>query len=328
MKVNYVLTSAFVLGGVFAVAGCASPDVGGNRDGVPAPMVEPVPGMGVENPAPAPLAPQVTPETPVGANVPLEPVATIPPFAHPAVAPMNYTVKKGDSLWLIAHAHGVSVGELLAQNVSLSKKSVLQVGQKITIPAGGAYIPPEKRPYVKPMPAKKIVKTTTVKSTKITSAPKGAVASGGTYTVVSGDFPEKIAKKNGVKTQALLDANQLTVKSVLQIGQKLIIPGKAAVTSPAPELTTTNPVPPVNTGSTPAGNGTEVAASPVSSPVPPPVSPISADPGRTIQANAGETLRSISVDFFLSLDELKRLNPGIAEDQSLTEGTVIKIPQA
>ena len=59
------------------------------------------------------------------------------------------------------------------------------------------------------------------------------------YTVKSGDSFWKIAKKYNLKTKTLLDANKMTGKETLQIGQKLIIPdGKNSVASAPAETKT------------------------------------------------------------------------------------------
>lgn len=50
------------------------------------------------------------------------------------------------------------------------------------------------------------------------------VAAGETYKVVKGDTLSKIASNKGVTLDALLEANDLTRSSVLQIGQELVIP--------------------------------------------------------------------------------------------------------
>lgn len=329
MKVRHVIVAAAAFGGLFAVTGCQN-EVGGNRADIPAPMTNPVP---VTNPVTIPVTDRnvmVTPNEPVSPNVPNEPVSVIPPFSLKSESPVSYSVKKGDSLWTIAHAHGVSVGELIAVN-NLSGKAVLRPGQDITIPPGGAYLPPEKRPKIKPQP-RVVSHTKTVKSgTKsvASTAKSGVSAAGGTYTVASGDFPERIARKHGVSTAALLAANSLTEKSVLQIGQKLTIPGKAAIAADPVKTAnagtkTTEPAPVGVADTAKPTEGTVTAPVPMPPPVP---APGGASIGETFPANAGETLRSISVDFFIPLEELKKLNPGIAEDQPLTQGTLIKTPK-
>lgn len=68
-----------------------------------------------------------------------------------------------------------------------------------------------------------------------TSPPKAAGASkaapaasaAGTYKVVKGDNPSKIAKKLGVTSQALLEVNRIADPTKLQIDQILKVPAKA-----------------------------------------------------------------------------------------------------
>ena len=77
--------------------------------------------------------------------------------------------------------------------------------------------------------------TDVVSTGGVDSAPKKikctrntASAKGGVYIVKSGDTPERIARRHGVKLSAFMAANNLDQASArkLQIGQKLVIPGK------------------------------------------------------------------------------------------------------
>jgi|UniRef100_UPI004049390C LysM repeat protein len=54
-----------------------------------------------------------------------------------------------------------------------------------------------------------------------------------TYTVVRGDSLWSIAKRNGLSVVELSAANNLRASSTLQLGQKLIIPGKSVSNTPA-----------------------------------------------------------------------------------------------
>ena len=102
----------------------------------------------------------------------------------------TYTVKKGDSLWLIANNYGITVNELKSANNLTS--NVLTIGQQLIIPS----------------------KTTG------TTTPSGTTTK---YTVKSGDSLWNIAKKYNITVQELKDANNLT-SNLLSIGQTLIIP--------------------------------------------------------------------------------------------------------
>ena len=93
-----------------------------------------------------------------------------------------YSVKKGDSLYIIAKAFNTTVQEIKKQNDL--QNNMLRVGQKLVIQSG---------------------------------TPAGAVP----YTVKSGDTPYMIAKKYGMKLNYLLALNGLSTRSKIYPGQQL-----------------------------------------------------------------------------------------------------------
>jgi len=93
-----------------------------------------------------------------------------------------YSVKKGDSLYIIAKAFNTTVQEIKNQNNLQS--NILRVGQKLVIQSG---------------------------------TPAGAVP----YTVKSGDTPYKIAKRYGMALNYLLALNGLNTRSKIYPGQQL-----------------------------------------------------------------------------------------------------------
>ncbi len=95
-----------------------------------------------------------------------------------------YTVKRGDSLYLIARSFNTSIQRIRSQNNLRS--DTLQVGQKLVIQSG---------------------------------TPEGATF----HTVRSGDTPFKIAQSYGMNLNALLSLNGLTTRSKIYPGQKLIV---------------------------------------------------------------------------------------------------------
>ena len=130
---------------------------------------------------------------------------TVPGAANrPAVRSggSTYTVREGDWLSRIAERHGISLSALLAAN-NLTASSLIQPGQRLTIPGGGSQTP---------------------------SAGSGA---GTTYTVRGGDWLARIADRHGISLSALLSANGLTPTSLIHPGQQLTIPGGAAPSSPS-----------------------------------------------------------------------------------------------
>lgn len=186
----------------------------------------------------------------------------------------TYTVKKGDTLGKIAQAQGVSLDDLLADN-KLSRKSQIKAGQKLKITKAGAPAPVETASAAPKAPAaakehtvaqgetlSAIARTYGVTVAQLEQAnglEKGETirvgqkltvngASGGTskpaaapapaettVTVAKGDTPAKIAAENGVALKDLLAWNNLTEKSVIQIGQKLTLRGGKAAVAAASE---------------------------------------------------------------------------------------------
>ena len=119
----------------------------------------------------------------------------------------TYVVKSGDYPAKIAKKFGVSTSVLLEANkMTLEDAKKLKIGQKLVIPARG-----EKA------------------GKKSAGSADGKVESG-VYIVRSGDVPARIARRLKVRLSDLLDANNMTLEDAkkLQIGQKLVVPGKGA----------------------------------------------------------------------------------------------------
>lgn len=106
---------------------------------------------------------------------------------------MYYTVKEGDTPWLISRRYGVPLSELMALN-NLDAGSYLYVGQVLKIPKAAKE--EATKPYV----------TYTI------------------HTVQRGDTIWNLAIKYGLPAPELLEINGLTEKSTLYVGQKLTIP--------------------------------------------------------------------------------------------------------
>ncbi len=120
-----------------------------------------------------------------------------PPQTHRVAGEGRYVVQRNDTLWDISRSFGTSVDELCAAN-GLSRRSTIQPGQRLTIPAGGGG-------------------TTTSKTT----------TSSTTYKVRRGDTLYDIARKFGVSVSAIRRANGLT-SSRIYPGDVLRIPGSRA----------------------------------------------------------------------------------------------------
>jgi LysM repeat protein len=156
----------------------------------------------------------------------------------------TYVVKSGDTLNAIAAQVNIApaqqaawVAEVLRLN-GIPDASLLQAGVELRLPA----VPATPRPTGTVTAAASPVRTPTTAAAAATptTAAAGATATrsptvvvsggGGTYTVVSGDYPVLIAEKLGVPeaqrlvwAQQMLTLNGLTA-SGLQVGQVLQLP--------------------------------------------------------------------------------------------------------
>ena len=196
-----------VIGGIFVFEGCSrakspAPDMADNES--------PEGNQSAAN-APALPAPQPVDATAQNNLTPAAPAPTVAATTATQPAARTYVVKKGDSLWKIAKAESVSIGDLSRAN-NLTKASALKIGQKLQIPASA-----------------KAEAANTATASAVPAA-TSAEAGGQVYTVKSGDSLWKIARAQNVTVAALRQANNLTSDS-LKVGQKLHFPAATATTT-------------------------------------------------------------------------------------------------
>ena len=113
-----------------------------------------------------------------------------------------YYVHSGDSLYRIAHNHGISLSTLLEWN-HLSVDSIIHPGQGLIVSDGSSSSSEEAAP--------------TAEVSEETSS-----SSATTYTVQPGDGLWRIAKNHGLTLDELKSVNQLT-SNIIQPGQVLIV---------------------------------------------------------------------------------------------------------
>ncbi|MGO4886787.1 LysM peptidoglycan-binding domain-containing protein [Anaerobacillus sp. MEB173] len=124
--------------------------------------------------------------------------------ASPVQTTTTYTVVAGDTLWLIANRHGVSVDAI--KNANNLRTDIVQVNQKLTIPTNNGT-------------------TSTPTSTPAPSTNNGSVSiSYKNHTIRSGDNMWNISQQYGIPYNELLKVNNMTERSILTIGQVIKVP--------------------------------------------------------------------------------------------------------
>ncbi|KAF1341405.1 Peptidoglycan endopeptidase LytF [Bacillus subtilis] len=130
-------------------------------------------------------------------------------------ATTKYTVKSGDSLWKIANNYNLTVQQI--RNINNLKSDVLYVGQVLKLTG----------------------KASSGSSSSSSSSSNASSGTTTTYTVKSGDSLWVIAQKFNVTAQRIREKNNLKT-DVLQVGQKLVISGKASSSSSSGSSNTTS----------------------------------------------------------------------------------------
>lgn len=259
---------------------------------------------------------------------------------------LTYKVESGDSLWKIARKFGVGTGELAAQN-KLGAKPVLRVGQTLVIPPGGV-----ENYKASAAPAVSHAKKGTTSSKKTEKAGTTAAApsgSGKKYTVVSGDSIWKIAKKHDVKSAAIAEANHMSVSTPLKVGQVIIIPGKNAtsaseVLGTAKSTAKKNAAKPAAPAALPAEETkalealkTEETKSPddllkdIETPTAAPEKiettvDIPSSSGDIVEVTEDITIEDFAKKHKVSVDSLKKANPGLPDNGKLSTNMIITMP--
>jgi LysM repeat protein len=128
----------------------------------------------------------------------------------------TYTVRAGDTLAAIAARTSTTTGVLASRNHLKSGGNHLSLGQRLSVPKTAAQARAEAA------------------RAKAAAAARAEAIKRSTYIVRSGDTLSHIAARKGVSLAALLKANRLSTRSVLQVGQRIRIPGAGAASANRP----------------------------------------------------------------------------------------------
>lgn len=294
---------------VVMLAGCATrpPRQGtstSNRMGPPPEPVMPPTYQGTRQTLPPPQV--VTFETSLPAT------QLPPPVSAPQLQPRkgtSYTVRKGESLSAIAARNRMSWKELAAYNY-ITDPNKVRVGQVILIPAKG-----EAAPVASPV--------------RNVTPPATPAASGSTYVVQSGDSLSVIAQRNGTSVAALKSANGLSSDRLL-VGQILKLPSGASAgnagsveqaprPTPVPTRPMPTPRPVLDTPEFESNVGTPREEVVVESDDP------IVSKAFPIVVQEGDTLESISNNYIVPVEEIRKLN-NLPANAEVTPGQKLQIP--
>ena len=128
----------------------------------------------------------------------------------------TYTVRSGDTLASIAARTATTTGVLASRNHLRGGGNHLSIGQRLSVPKTAAQARADAA------------------RARAAAAARAAAIRRATYVVRSGDTLSHIAARKHVSLAALLKANRLSTRSVLQVGQKLRIPGAGAASARRP----------------------------------------------------------------------------------------------
>jgi LysM repeat protein len=208
-----------------------------------------------------------------------------------AMSTTEVTVGPGDSVMKLARRHNISQEQLRALNPNISRWPLLQIGQRISLPASTP-APPSQ--------------TASPRGELVASANPAGNAN--EVTVRQGDSVLKFARRNNVSPEELRRLNpNITRWPLLRLGDKITLPAPGAQSSPV--VTQSEPT-----------------ASPASSPPQPAAAPNAPAAVKEVIVGRGESLNSLAERFKCSARQLKLLNPRIRNWASIHPGQKIVVP--
>jgi LysM repeat protein len=166
----------------------------------------------------------------------VRPPATTEPPADTAAAgdpdavvegTQEYTVQSGDAPYVLVERFGVTLEDLLAVNEWSSPDQFPFPGTVILIPPGGKSVAAATTPSPD-APEDTSTDTSTGDTATETIPDAGDNCAPGTYTIVDGDYPGRVASKFDVTVEALNAANVNTSGySSFYVGLEIVIPAKS-----------------------------------------------------------------------------------------------------
>lgn len=138
----------------------------------------------------------------------------------------TYTVRAGDTMWLIAKKFGISLSELIRLNPQISDPNLIYPGQKINVPKGSAHPGPHPTPPQPTPPHPAPPQPTPPHPAPPQPTPPRAENNGRLYFVKSGDTFFNIAQRYALNLDSLIKANpQIINPDRIVPGMQLYLPG-------------------------------------------------------------------------------------------------------
>lgn len=186
-----------------------------------------------------------------------------------------YTVKSGDSVWLIANKYGISMNQLIQWNGI--KNNLIHPGQKLVVGKNGSSSTSNNTSSNTGSSSNTGTSNNTSTSNKTsTNTNNNTSTAGKYYTVKSGDSVWLVAHNNGITMNQLIQWNN--------IKNNFIYPGQKLLVSKTGNTTNTN-----------QSNGTTSNTS-------------NSNSTKTYKAVSGDSLWGIAQKYNMSVNQLKQLN--------------------
>lgn len=228
----------------------------------------------------------------------------------------SYVVQPGDTLSALARNWGCSVDSIRNANGMGPKETSLRLGQRLHVPGSST------RQSAPAAPAAR-----SAAPAAATQAPRAAgVVSGASYIVQPGDTVSAIAVASGVSSKTICEANGLDIKKpIIKPGQRLVIPGAAAVQKAPATSGAAQPssgtVKPASASAKPAS----APAKPASAPAKPAAAPAKSASSKTVTVKAGDSLFGIAKANKVSVDDLRKAN-NLGSSNAIKPGQKLRIP--
>ncbi|MGI6367268.1 MAG: LysM peptidoglycan-binding domain-containing protein [Anaerolineae bacterium] len=215
-----------------------------------------------------------------------------------------HVVAAGDTLGALAVRYGVDAAAIAAAN-NISAGSILSLGQELVIP--NAAVPADAAS----------------EQAESTPEPEVAPSAPQVHVVQRGENLLLISQRYGVTKEELASANNLTLSSILSIGQELVIP------TPVPEVAAAEPAaePTAEPAAEPSPTVEEPTPVPTEEPTATPTAPPAEDTQPRVHVVVqGDTLGSIAVQYQVSSADIARAN-NLSLESILSIGQELQIPQ-